>query len=115
VLAQRLVRLLCAACKRVGPASEREKALLGLDEDVDLCHPVGCPACSHTGYHGRTGIYELLLIDEAVRNLIHAEASEAEIERAARKRTTSIRRDAKRRLLAGDTSVEEVLRVTRLE
>ncbi len=115
VLAQRLVRLLCTACKGVGPASHREKSLLGLDEDVDLCHPVGCPACSHTGYHGRTGIYELLLIDEAVRNLIHAEASEAEMERAARKRTTSIRRDAKRRLLAGDTSVEEVLRVTRLE
>jgi len=115
VLAQRLVRLLCPICKKREPVGERERALLNLAEGVELYHPVGCPACSNTGYQGRTGIYELLLVDDVVRNLIHSEASEAEIERAARPRTASIRQDAKRRLMAGDTSVEEVLRVTRLE
>ena len=115
VLAQRLVRLLCPRCRRLERAGERERVLLGLDEEAELFHAVGCPACSHTGYQGRTGIYELLLVDDVVRNLIHSSASEAEIERAARPRTPSIRQDARRRLLAGETSAEEVLRVTRLE
>ena len=100
VLAQRLVRRLCPACRRQGPEGH--------------WHPVGCPACSHTGYKGRTGVYELMAVDDATRALIHARASEAEITTAARTAgLRPMREDGDRLVAAGVTSLEEVLRVTR--
>ncbi len=115
VLAQRLVRVLCPDCKRAAPASAKECELLGFDaaHPPQIYHPVGCPACRHGGYRGRQGIYELLLVDETVRTLIHNGASESEIERHARRSFPSIRDDGRARVLDGVTSVEEVLRVTR--
>jgi general secretion pathway protein E len=67
----------------------------------------------HAGYRGRTGIYELVAIDETMRRLIHEGASEAELERHARARSASILEDGWRKCVAGMTSSEEVLRVTR--
>jgi general secretion pathway protein E len=102
ILAQRLVRRLCPACKE-----ER------IEEGRSTWHPVGCEKCSHTGYAGRRGVYELLLIDEEIRPLIHRNAADAEIlatGRAAGMRT--LREDANRWLASGLTSYEEVLRVT---
>ncbi|MCA0174846.1 MAG: type II secretion system ATPase GspE [Proteobacteria bacterium] len=100
VLAQRLVRKLCTDCKRQG--------------DDGHWHPVGCPACSHTGYKGRTGVYELAVVDDAVQQLIHASASEADITAAARKGGwRPMREDGERLVRDGITSFEEVLRVTR--
>ena len=118
VLAQRLVRLLCRECRAPHPADARERKLLDHGDDaphgaVTLFRAVGCPACNGTGYAGRTGIYELVLVDDAMRTLIHDGASEQALEQHARKRTASIRADGKRRVLAGDTTLEEVLRVTR--
>ncbi len=115
VLAQRLVRLLCAHCKEAHALSTADRELLGVRESqaVSVFRPVGCPACNGTGYHGRSGIYELMVVDEAMRQLIHVNASEAQVEAQARKSTPAIGQDGLRRILAGHTSIEEVLRVTR--
>jgi general secretion pathway protein E len=100
VQAQRLVRKLCPACKRQGTDGH--------------WHPVGCPACSQTGYRGRTGVYELMTVDEELRALIHQRAAEGELAAAARaKGLRSMREDGERLILEGITSAEEVLRVTR--
>jgi general secretion pathway protein E len=100
VLAQRLVRKLCTTCKRQG-------------ED-GRWHPVGCDACGHSGYKGRTGVYELMVVDDDVRALIHSRASEAELIAAARAGgLRSMREDGERLVATGITSLEELMRVTR--
>ena len=91
VLAQRLVRKYCSAC-----------------------HGQGCEACGHTGYAGRTGVFELLVADETIRAQIHAQAPEAAIRASALAAGMTLMRDDGERLIAaGITSREEVLRVTR--
>ena len=115
VLAQRLVRTLCPAC-RIGyqpSAQEREVLDVAPDAAVTVYRACGCEACNQTGYRGRTGIHELLLVDESVREAIHAESGEMAIERLIRNHTPSIRRDGMDKVLAGVTSLEEVLRATR--
>jgi general secretion pathway protein E len=100
VLAQRLVRRLCTHCKR--------------QDAQGAWHPVGCEHCSHAGYSGRTGIYELLEVDDTMRELIHNRAQEAELRQAADKQgMKSLREDGERYVSAGITSAEELLRVTR--
>ena len=100
VLAQRLVRKLCPHCRRQG-------------ED-GRWHPVGCDHCGHSGYKGRTGVYELMTVDERVQALVHARAPESELIAAARGAgLRSMREDGERLVAAGITSMEELLRVTR--
>ena len=99
-LAQRLVRKLCPLCRRQDAAGD--------------WHPVGCPACSHTGYKGRTGVYELMVVDEALQSLVHNRAAEQELVAAARAAgLNSMREDGERLVRDGTTSREEVIRVTR--
>ncbi len=115
VLAQRLVRVLCDHCKEGHPASEGELALLGMagtNEDIIIYRATGCDHCNHSGYKGRTGIYEMIEIDDQLRVMIHEGASEQEMLTEARKRAGGILDDGRRRVLAGETTVEEVLRVT---
>ena len=77
-------------------------------------HPVGCEHCGHTGYQGRTGVFELLITDDAIRAQIHSKASEADIRAAAIKGGMSLMRDDGERLVqSGVTSREELVRVTR--
>jgi len=115
VLAQRLVRLLCPNCKRphVPDLSECELLDLNAEDPPVLFEPTGCEKCNFLGYRGRTGIYELIEVDNQMRSMIHDKAGEHELEAYARKEWPSIRQDGIRRILAGDTSLEEVLRVTR--
>ena len=77
--------------------------------------PVGCMACAQTGYDGRLGVYELLLIDQGIRALIREDVSEDELEARAFANHDTLFRNAKRYIVAGQTSVEEVLRVCRKE
>ena len=114
-LAQRLVRVLCDDCKTPYQASASELEMLGLpaNESCTLYHPNGCEVCNNQGYRGRTGIYELVLVDDTLRQLIHDRAGELELNRHARTLTSGIREDGWRKVLDGHTSVEEVLRVTR--
>jgi general secretion pathway protein E len=116
VMSQRLVRLLCNECKEeVEPnAAEREALGLAGDDDHKVHHAVGCERCHYSGFRGRTGIYEMIEIDDAMRVMIYEGASEAEILKVARKEYPGIESDGRRRILAGETSIEEVLRVTSL-
>ncbi len=117
VLAQRLVRVLCHECKEPYQADEPTKELLGIEskEDVTIYNAKGCEQCNFTGYKGRTGIYELVVLDEHMRTLIHNNASEMDIEKYARTKGPGIRDDGTRKVLDGITTVEEVLRKTREE
>jgi len=100
VQAQRLVRKLCPFCRKQDAAG--------------LWRPVGCDKCSHTGYKGRTGVYELMVVDEAVQALIHNRAAEHDLVAAARAGgLRSMREDGERLVQEGITSFEEVIRVTR--
>lgn len=114
VIAQRLVRVLCPDCKEPHIPDERERELLGIDEGDShmMFHPVGCPRCNNLGYRGRQGIYEIVSIDGELRRMIHDQASEEELTRQARLSSRSILDDGRRKVLAGITSVEEVMRVT---
>lgn len=100
VLAQRLVRQLCPQCKR--------------QDSQGQWHPVGCEACGRSGYAGRSGIFELMLVSDALRAQIHERASEAQLRQTAeREGMRNLRHDGERMVAAGQTSREEVLRVTR--
>jgi general secretion pathway protein E len=91
VLVQRLVRKLCTHCAGHG-----------------------CDVCGSTGYQGRTGIFELLTVDDAVRNLIHDRSGEPQLRQAAQQRgMQSLRDDGQRLVQLGITSAQELLRVTR--
>ena len=79
----------------------------------ELYRPNGCSKCNFTGFRGRTGVFELVIVDEELRTLIHDGASEQQLERQARTRTLSIDDDGRRLVLEGLTSLEELLRVTR--
>jgi general secretion pathway protein E len=117
VLAQRLVRRLCLACRRAHAPDAAERRLLGGDAggpDASLYSAVGCDACAHTGYQGRTGIFELLPIDDEARRLIHDRTAEADLrEHALAGGMGGLREDGLRWVRSGETSLEEVLRVTR--
>jgi general secretion pathway protein E len=100
VLAQRLVRKLCPRCKR--------------RDDSGRWHPVGCVDCGQTGYKGRTGVYELMEVDDKLRALIHSRAAESQLFVAAEANGLKpMREDGQRLVDEGLTSPEEVLRVTR--
>jgi len=114
VIAQRLVRVLDPETREAYSAREYECATLQVDptEPPTLYRP-GVEGSA--GFHGRTGIYEIIAVDDAMRTMIHDGASEQQLERHARTMTPSIRDDGFRRVLNGETTLEEVLRVTRAD
>ena len=115
VLAQRLVRTLCPDCKEPYEADKETKKLFDLKkkEELILYRANGCEHCNHKGYRGRTGIHELLVVNEQVQEKIHSEAGEQAIEKAIREHTPSIRDDGLSKVRQGITSLEEVMRVTK--
>lgn len=113
VMAQRLVRILCPECKQAHEPDAASKRLLRLEDNGTLLYkPVGCRSCSQSGYRGRTGIYELILVDDTLRNMIHEGASELALEKYAHQISQSISEHGRARIIAGETSLEEVVRVT---
>ena len=118
VMAQRLVRRVCQACREpYTPGVEEIAAARPLADRLEGVRSIapgpGCPECKLTGYRGRTGIHELLVIDDEVRNLVMRAADSSTIRRAAAaKGMTSLREDGAEKMLAGTTSAEEILRVT---
>lgn len=117
VLAQRLVRLICTACKRPHSYSDEELIQAGLrskeDRDRLFYAGVGCDHCSYTGYRGRTAIHELLGVTDGIRNLIIDRRPASEIRRAAQAEgLKSLRASALRKLFFGLTTVHEIRRVT---
>jgi len=117
VLAQRLVRRVCPDCAEPDTVSESQLAMLGITSDQvrqgKLLKGAGCGSCLGTGYSGRVGIFELLVVDGGLRELINRRASSSEIRaHAIRDALTLLRADGAAKALAGVTTVEEVLRVT---
>ncbi len=119
VLAQRLVRVLCKSCKESYSAADEELREIGIKppgRPVTLFRGVGCPACSHTGYRGRIGIFELMQIDDEIRGLLTQNVDAKTIKATAmRKGMGTLRADGARKVLAGTTSVAEVIRATEEE
>jgi len=118
VLAQRLVRLICPACRKACSARDLEalRAEFGQEIPGGLSRGEGCRQCQGTGYRGRTGIFEIMPLGESLRALILARASAGDIRKeAARQGMRSLREDAWRLVGSGKTTLEEVLRATKDE
>ncbi len=115
VLAQRLVRTLCIHCKESHLPDKEERTLLGLKKKNQhiIYRAVGCQECNFKGYRGRTGIHELLIVDDEIRGVIHNGHGEQAIEKILHQSSFSIRHDGFDKVLQGSTTLEEVLRVTR--
>ena len=115
VLAQRLVRTICPACKEKYTPTKEELKDIGLEtsDKVSFYRGKGCDKCMGTGYKGRIGIYELMVPDEDIRTAVMAKSSTDEIRRMARKTgMITLKEDGIEKIKAGMTTVEEVLRVT---
>jgi general secretion pathway protein E len=112
--AQRLVRQLCKQCKQPYESSMAEREHLGLDpkKPLTLYKPVGCPQCRHTGFIGRTGIHEIIEVDRTLEAMIHDGNSEQALEATARERSPGILQSGRNKVIAGVTTLREVLRVT---
>ena len=113
VLAQRLVRLLCKECRLPTELEPSVAKRLGIADDhhQTIYRAQGCEHCHQIGYRGRSAIYELVIIDDVLRELIHQGASEQSLETQARKSSASIMQNGQAAVLQGLTSPEELLRV----
>jgi type II secretory ATPase GspE/PulE/Tfp pilus assembly ATPase PilB-like protein len=116
-VAQRLVRRLCPHCRQTENLSDVRWRELGLGvpprKRIRVFRPVGCAKCFGTGYRGRVGLYEVLVVDDDLRDLISTGGTVLDIQRAARaKGVGSLRDDGVRKVLDGSTSYLELLRVT---
>ena len=115
VIAQRLVRKLCPHCRKKRLATEEEKRLLKQDtyKEMEIYEPTGCDLCNHTGYFGRTGVFEIMEVNEEIRDLIAGGGSSEELENAARRAgMCTLHDNGIRYVLEGITSIEEMLKVS---
>jgi type II secretory ATPase GspE/PulE/Tfp pilus assembly ATPase PilB-like protein len=115
VLAQRLIRLLCPECKQGYKPPKDEIRILEMDpdSDIEIFRAQGCEVCGNTGYLGRTGIFELLLVDDTIRRLASEHVASSVIrEQARRSGMTTLKEHAKEKVLQGLTTFHELVRVT---
>lgn len=114
IVAQRLVRVLCEDCREPYTPDAEQCDFLQVDPEnpPTIYRPKGCDSCNQLGYRGRIGIYEVVEVNETLSSEIHKRAGELELEKQARKQGPSIHSDGVAKILAGTTTVEEVLRVT---
>lgn len=117
VVAQRLVRKLCPYCKEAYKADAYEKEILEVpkEKDITIYRKIGCVRCNNSGYKGRTGIYEIMEIHRDIRELIYSDSTVDDIRRVAlRNGMDTLNKSAINVVLKGETTVEELLRVTLL-
>lgn len=117
IMAQRLVRQICSTCKEEYKPDDMELRLLGADAAqvgaATLYRGAGCPDCAQTGYRGRIGIFEVFVLDDEVRHMIYDQVSATDLRNRARELgMRTLREDGLRKVMAGMTTLEEVLRVT---
>ena len=116
VIAQRLIRRVCMKCRVPHTPTDFEMLELGLKQvpqGATIFKAVGCPSCSHSGYSGRTVSHELMLVDDTIRSLIVKHADGGQIKKAAISAgMRSLREDAVSKVLAGFTTIDELLRAT---
>ena len=115
VMAQRLVRRLCPGCRTPYTPDEVEKSKLGIEpsQSITLYRAGACARCNQTGYEGRIGIYELVIMDETLKSMIHEDASEQTMATHAFRNAKTLMQTGFEHVIAGLTSIEEVLRVAR--
>ena len=115
VIAQRLVRRLCTACRKQQPATDQEKILLGYDPNLPLTvySPVGCQLCGDSGYYGRIGVYEIMEITPALRRIITSRGTTEQIkEQAVRDGMHTLHRSAAEYVVNGTTSIAEMVKIS---
>jgi type II secretory ATPase GspE/PulE/Tfp pilus assembly ATPase PilB-like protein len=117
IMAQRLVRVLCALCKKETTVDSSLLRDLDMDPEqggsVQVFEPGGCEACDHTGFKGRTGIYELLPVTPQISHLILSRATSGQIKKAAMEEgMKTLRQDGLDKVRQGITSISELIRVT---
>lgn len=113
LVAQRLVRLLCDHCKEKITLSDADRRKFKLtSQSYTVYKATGCKECNETGYKGRQAIYEVIMCNQNLKNLIHEGASENKIEEYVRQNYESIQQNGLQLVLSGQTSLEEILRVT---
>ena len=116
VIGQRLLRKICGECKEQYNPSPAVIKSLNIPDDAVLYRGKGCPSCKYTGYKGRTGVFEVLVIDDSVKDLVISKASSDMIKKAAVENgMTVMHEDAITKVLLGITTLEEALDVTRIE
>ncbi|MDR1640104.1 MAG: Flp pilus assembly complex ATPase component TadA [Clostridiales bacterium] len=112
VVAQRLVRRICPRCVTQRTSTQEEMMILGMNQPVTLCMGKGCNNCGNSGYSGRQGIHEILLLDRELRSMINRHATADEIkERARQKGMRTLADSARDLVLEGRTTLEEMVRV----
>jgi type IV pilus assembly protein PilB len=114
VIAQRLARVLCTSCKKPVTLESSVLALSGfmIDHNIESYEATGCPRCSGSGYRGRVGIYEIMPISEAIRDLtLHSASADRIMETARAEGMRTLREDAFEKVKDGVTAVDEILRV----
>ena len=114
LVAQRLVRVLCKHCREAYKPDAYECEFLKTSpaNPPTVYRALGCERCAHEGYRGRTGIYEVVVVDDELRRMIHSGVSEPDMEKYLRTETPGIRDDGRNCVLDGRTTIDEVLRVT---
>jgi general secretion pathway protein E len=121
IIAQRLVRRVCPDCRQPAEPTAHELSELGLgshreNKDAQFFVGAGCERCFHTGYRGRTGIYEVMLIGDRIQDLIYRRETAGTIKKVALGAgMQTLRMDGARKVLAGVTTAAEVLRVTQAD
>jgi len=112
LVAQRLVRILCGECREPYQADDYECEFLNVDpqKPPTIYRATGCDQCVQEGYKGRVGIYEVISVDDQLRQMIHSGASELDLERYAHSKFQNLREDGRIKILNGMTSVDEVMR-----
>jgi len=117
ILAQRLVRVVCSHCRELYTPDEESLKSIGITPEMaagkEIFRGKGCPECLDTGYLGRSGIFELMLLDDSIKSLILQTSDANAIRRKAMEQgMVSLRQDGARKVLEGITTIEEVFRVT---
>ena len=113
VIAQRLVKVLCPKCKQARMSTDEENKLMKIDHSVQVYDACGCPECNNTGYRGRTAIHEIIHCTSGVSTIIAQGGGKEQIEEVAKRNGTKLLRDNVSELVQrGDTSIDELIRVT---
>jgi type IV pilus assembly protein PilB len=116
IIAQRLLRKICTECKEEYMPSRSVLDSINVKEDIPLYKGRGCPACKYTGYKGRTGVFEVLIVDDSIRALIVEKSSSEVIKRTAKANgMMEMKEDAVRKAIAGITTLEEALNTTKID
>jgi general secretion pathway protein E len=115
VVAQRLVRRLCSACRKPVAAPASVASLLGVEAGTPIFEATGCPACNNSGYRGRIGVYEAVQVDDTIRRLINDGADEAALTAHAFANSPTLTTAARALVRNGETTAEEAVRISRRE